>query len=178
MKKMIEKRFAYLLAVAFLLCSCQETIEYPIEPQITYQGFTYLLDDDSVPSGQGILSIGYTDGDGDLGLDDTDNEYPFGPKDPYYYNLIIDYLKWDGAQFVETPLVFWNQQDQCYDTISFSARFKRLTDSEEPKAISGTIDYTIDYLNPLSPHDSIKFRVCIVDRALHISNSIETEIIN
>lgn len=165
------------MVIAILLASCQKKIEYPVEPAITYQGIGYVIDADSVLTGEVVLSIGYTDGDGDLGLDDADTLYPFGPNDPHYYNLIIDYLKWDGSTFVETPLLSWNQQSQSYDTVSFNARFKRLVFDDEEAAISGIIDYKMMVYNPLSPNDTIKFKIKIIDRALHESNVIETDAI-
>lgn len=170
MKKTITILFAILIALA----SCKKKLEYPIEPAITYQGMTYLMNADSTLTGEVILNIGYTDGDGDLGLDDADTIYPFGPNDPHYYNLIVDYLKWDGTDFVETPLLNWNQQTQSFDTTSFNARFKRLVFNEEA-SISGVIEYTMMVFNPLSPNDTVKFRAHIIDRALHESNTIETD---
>ena len=174
----IMKRVFFILLITILLTACQEKMDYPIEPRITYQGMAYVIDTDSTLTGEVVVSIGYTDGDGDLGLDDTDTLYPFGPNDPQYYNLIIDYMKWDGAQFVETPLLSWNQQTQSYDTMSFNARFKRLVFNDEEKPISGTIDYRMMVYNPLSPDDTVKFRIHLIDRALHESNTIETEAIS
>lgn len=171
--KMRNLLLATLMLVA--LSACQEKVEYPIEPRITYEGLAYVIDADSTLTGEVVLSIGYTDGDGDLGLDDADTLYPFGPNDPHYYNLIIDYLKWDGTQFVETPLLSWNQQNQSYDTVSFNARFKRLVFYDEVKPISGTIDYKMMVYNPLAPDDTIKFKIHLLDRALHESNIIVTE---
>ena len=174
----MKKHIIILILMFFALSSCQEKVEYPIEPKITYEGMAYVMNADSTLTGEVVLSIAYTDGDGDLGLDDADTLYPFGPHDPYYYNLIIDYLKWDGSQFVETPLLSWNQQTQSYDTVSFNARFKRLVFNDEATAISGTIDYTMMVFNPSSPNDTIKFKVHIFDRALHESNTIETDAIS
>ena len=171
----MKKNTLFVLMALLGLFSCQKSVTYPIEPEITYQGLTYLMDADSTLTGEVVFNIGYTDGDGDLGLDDSDSLYPFGIGDPYYYNLLIDYLKWDGAQFVETPLLSWNQQTQSYDTISFNARFKRLVFYDEEKAISGTFNYKMMLYNPASPNDTVKLRARIVDRALHISNPIETE---
>ena len=88
--------------------------------------------------------------------------------------MVVDYLKCVNGEFVKMPLLSWNAQTQSYDTISFNARFKRLRDSEEPKAISGTMDYTLIVQNPLSPDDTIKFEIRILDRALHESNAIQT----
>ena len=157
----MKKALLILLAMT-VLASCQEKVEYPVEPSITYEGITYLMGADSTLTGEVVLSIGYTDGDGDLGLDDADTVYPFGPNDPHYYNLIVDYLRWDGTQFVT-------------DTINFNARFKRLVFNDEVKAISGTIDFTMMLLNPFAPDDTVKLRAHILDRALHESNIIESE---
>ena len=172
-----------LLALLFLIMaawSCQKPVEYPIEPKIEYQGFTYLLNPDSTFSGEGIITFSYTDGDGDLGLDDADTTYPFGFQDPHYYNMVIDYLKCVNGEFVNTPLlsphVPTSPTDTILrDTITFNARFKRLRDSEEPKAISGTMEYKLTVQNPLSPNDTVKFEIRILDRALHESNVIQTE---
>ena len=62
-----------------------------------------------------------------------------------------------------------------YDTVTFNARFKRLRDSEEPKAISGTMEYKLTVQNPFSPNDTVKFEIRILDRALHESSVIQTE---
>jgi hypothetical protein len=171
------KNLLLVLMMLVLLASCQEKMDFPIEPRITYGGLAYVIDADSTLTGEVVVNINYTDGDGDLGLDNADTLYPFGPNDPHYYNLIIDYMKWDGTQFVETLLLSWNQQSQSYDTISFNARFKRLVFNDEEKPIKGTIDYLIPAFNPLAPNDTIKFRISIIDRALHESNAVETEAI-
>ena len=165
------------LLLLALAVSCQKPVEYPIEPKITYEGFTYLFNADSTFSGEGVISFSYTDGDGDLGLDESDTLSPFGLHDAHYYNMVVDYLKCVNGEFVKMPLLSWNVQTQTYDTISFNARFKRLRDSEEPKAISGTMDYTLIVQNPLSPDDTVKFEIRILDRALHESNVIQTEAI-
>ena len=95
--------------------------------------------------------------------------------------MVVDYLKCVNGEFVKTPLlsphVPTGPADTLvlFDTVTFNARFKRLRDSEEPKAISGTIDYKLTVQNPLSPNDTIKFEIRILDRALHESNVIQTD---
>lgn len=171
------------IATLLLFCTaCQKKVEYPIEPRITYDGFTYLFYEDGTFTGEGILRFSYTDGDGDLGLDESDSNYPFGPTDPNYYNLIIDYKTLIDGQFVSTPLLSIHTPTSpddtiLFDTVTFSARFKRLRDNEEPKAISGSMEYTLPIQNPFSPDDTIQFAVHILDRALHQSNTIETDAI-
>ena len=170
-----------LLLLALAVCSCQKPVEYPIEPKITYEGFTYLINADSTFSGEGIIALSYTDGDGDLGLDDSDTLSPFGFHDAHYYNMVIDYLKCVNGEFVKMPLLSPHVPSSpadtlvLYDTVTFNARFKRLRDSEEPKAISGTMEYKLTVQNPFSPNDTVKFEIRIFDRALHESNVIQTE---
>lgn len=172
---MNTKQLIGLLLLALAIGSCQKPVEYPIEPKIAYEGFTYLMNADSTFSGEGVISFSYTDGDGDLGLDDADTLPPFGFHDAHYYNMMVDYLKCVNGEFVKTPLLSWNAQTQSYDTVSFNARFKRLRDSEEPKAISGTMEYKLTVQNPFSPDDTVKFEIRIFDRALHESNVIQTD---
>ena len=171
MKKAVFIFGILLLAIA----ACQKKMEYPIEPQIAYKGFTYLINEDSTFSGQGILSFSYADGDGDLGLDVSDSLPPFNSSSPYYYNLIIDYQKLENGTFHSVPLLSWNMETQSFDTVSFNARFKRLYAGNESKPISGNMDYTLFVQNPFSPNDTVRFAVKIIDRALHESNVIFTE---
>ena len=176
-KEMNKRNLIGLLFLSMVMASCQKPVEYPIEPKIAYEGFTYLINEDSTFTGEGIVSFSYTDGDGDLGLDDSDTLPPFGFHDAHYYNMVIDYMKCVNGEFVKTPLLSWNPQTQSYDTVTFNARFRRLRDTDEPKAISGKMDYQITVQNPLSPDDTIKFEIRILDRALHESNVIQTDAI-
>ena len=64
-----------------------------------------------------------------------------------------------------------------FDTVTFNARFHRLRDNDDPKAISGTMEYKLTVQNPFSPNDTVKFEIHILDRALHESNTIQTEAI-
>lgn len=172
-----------LLFLAVAVLSCQKEVEYPIEPRIEYKGFTYLINDDSTFSGECIVSFSYTDGDGDLGLDDGDTLPPFGFHDAHYYNIVVDYLKSENGVFVKTPLLSPHVPSHpgdtlvLYDTVTFNARFHRLRDSEEPKPISGTMEYKLTVQNPFSPNDTVKYEIRIIDRALHESNVIQTEAI-
>ena len=172
-----------LFFLALAAFSCQKPVEYPIEPAIEYRGFTYLVDADSTFTGEGIIAFSYTDGDGDLGLDDADTLYPFGFNDPHYYNMVVDYLKSENGVFVKTPLLSPHVPTDpadtlvLFDTVTFNARFHRLRDNDDPKAISGTMEYKLTVQNPFSPNDTVKFEIHILDRALHESNTILTEAI-
>jgi len=136
---------------------------------------TYLTDSTGVFNGNVIVSIGYTDGNGDLGLDDGDTIPPFNAGGEFYYNLIFTYQLYENGTFVEKPLLSWNNETQSYDTISFNARFKRLLDYGVEKPISGVIDYAMMVKNPFSPNDTIRFAINLIDRALNVSNTVTTE---
>ena len=90
-------------------------------------------------------------------------------------------MKAENGVFVKTPLLSPHVPTHpgdtlvLYDTVTFNARFRRLRDSEDPKAISGTMDYKLTVQNPFSPNDTIKFEIRIIDRALHESNVIQTD---
>ena len=181
-KVMKNRNLIGLLFLALAAFSCQKPVEYPIEPHIAYEGFTYLFNADSTFSGEGIVSFSYTDGDGDLGIDDSDTLPPFGFRDAHYYNMEVDYLKCVNGEFVVTPLLSPHVPTSptdtvLWDTITFNARFHRLRDNDDPKAISGMMDYRLMVKNPFSPNDTIKFAIRILDRALHVSNTIQTDAI-
>ena len=160
--------------IANLLFSCRRFEDYPIEPVITFDNFTLLLNPQTGTTERGVLSIGYTDGDGDLGLNPGDTLSPFNRNGNYYYNFIVKYYERQNGTFVEVPLLSWNPDTQKYDTITFNSRFPNLTPEHGNKAIKGVIQDTLYVNNPLSDFDTIKFKVSIYDRALHKSNEVET----
>lgn len=156
------------------LFSCRKIEKYPIEPVITYHDFTLLLNTQTGKTERGILSISYTDGDGDLGLDPQDTLPPFNRGSNHYYNFLIKYYEKQNGTFIEVPLLSWNSETQKYDTITFNGRFPNLTPIHGNKNIKGIIQDTLYVNNPLSDFDTIKYKVSIYDRALHLSNEIET----
>lgn len=160
--------------IGTLLFSCRKFEEYPIEPVITFDNFTLLFNSQTGKTERGVLSIGYTDGDGDLGLKTSDTLPPFDRSGNYYYNFIVKYYERQNGTFVEVPLLSWNPDTQKYDTITFNGRFPNLTPEHGNKAIKGVIQDTLYVNNPLTDFDTIKFKVSIYDRALHKSNEVET----
>lgn len=160
--------------IGTLLFSCRKFEEYPIEPVITFDNFTLLLNSQTGTTERGVLSIGYTDGDGDLGLNTSDTLPPFDRNGNYYYNIIVKYYERQNGTFVEVPLLSWNPDTQKYDTITFNGRFPNLTPEHGNKAIKGVIQDTLYVNNPLSDFDTIKYKVSIYDRALNKSNEVET----
>ncbi len=172
---MTKLRFIlFIILGLILIISCRKEEEYPLEPIINFENFVFLQNTQTGEINTGLLQIGYTDGDGDIGLDQGDTLSPYQKSGEYYYNLIIRYYEQQQGEFVEVPLVRYNPETQTYDTSSFSARIPPLIPKDQTEAIKGVIEYEIFVNNPLSIYDTIKFEVQLIDRALNKSNSVST----
>jgi hypothetical protein len=160
--KQRSKIVLFLFAItAYLLSGCVEKEQYPLIPVIKYAGFmvdTTAQGYDSI----GIVTITYTDGDGDLGLDSTDT------AEPYLYNYYFTFMQMkEGVlQPVELP----------DSTINFNARIPILTPSGKNKNISGEISRTLELYQAWSAlsSDTIGFEIYVKDRALNVSNIVQS----
>jgi hypothetical protein len=117
-----------------------------------------------------MVSFGFTDGDGDIGLDDSELDPPYDSSSVYYYNLYLDYYEKDDANG-------WQQgTDLNGNPISFQYRIQRIEVKGKQRGMKGTIDVALnDFQNPFSDQsDTIKFTIKLIDRALNESNVIET----
>ena len=61
-----------------LLFSCKKEKDYPVIPAIEYKEFLY-----NSSSQDGDFVFKFTDGDGDIGLKQSDNYPPFHPISPW-----------------------------------------------------------------------------------------------
>ncbi len=169
------------ILVIFLLMllsfSCRKLEEYPIEPIIVFQNFELLINTQTGISERGVLTFSYTDGDGDLGLEQGDTLSPYHPKGEYYYNLLISYFEMDHGEFKEIPLLSWNNTTQQYDTLTFNARMPLFLPKDKQQGIKGFVSDTLYINNPLALSDTIQFKVKIIDRALHTSNEVTSQAI-
>ncbi len=161
----------FLLPVLFL--GCQRAADFDDEPSITLEE-VQKHNNDSI-----TLTIGYLDGDGDLGLGPEHDEPPYD-SGKYSNNLIVKHFeKFDGA-FHQTTKDPYPPQD---DTIRYTFRFENLTPEGDSKAIKGEMDITLsDQLRVFTKNfpertygGEIMFRVFIYDRALNKSNEVSTE---
>jgi hypothetical protein len=163
-------------------CSCKEREIYPVIPSIEYKSHYFIRDPNSGGFGNDTL-IGlvfkYRDGDGDIGLSESDTLPPYDPQpdnfneptNPNYYNIQVDYLEFKDGKF--SPFIIPNTTD----TFKIRARIGSLTPDGKFKAIRGEIDYR--FLPPLyiERKDTIKLRVKVLDRALNASNVVESPVI-
>jgi hypothetical protein len=165
-----------LVFLGFLATSCFSPPTYPDTPEIGFEAINNVPanNSDSV-----FITISYKDGDGDLGLNSTDDQPPFqatntdGTPNPFYNNFYLNIYKRINGRYV--PVRFTEP------TFSLNGRYPRLNDTRK-SAIEGTLKYSFLYFyvfpdatTPrISRNDTIKFDVQIVDRALNKSNIVET----
>ncbi len=149
-----------LLVLAFFSCTKEE--DFPDIPAIEFISFTKIPNANNIDE-KGILKIYFTDGDGDMGLADSDTMPPFDKTSIYYYNFFINYFEKQHGQFVEVA-----------PAVTFNSRIPLLTSSSSNGALKGEIEIEIFINNPFSIYDTIKFDAYIVDRSLQASNIIST----
>jgi hypothetical protein len=150
-----------LLPLLFLAAGCMKKQSYPDTPQIGLNSFT-LIFDSAAYAKQGVLSVSFTDGNGDIGLSEGDTLSPYERTGPYYYNFVISYFEKQNGIFKPIPL-----------TPPFSGRIPILSPGDPGKAIKGDIVDTL-LMNPMPVYDTVKFEVFLYDRALHKSNTLST----
>jgi len=149
------------ITVILLFSSCMKQESYSDIPEIEYLGY-YNVFDTGQYAKQGVLTIGFKDGNGDIGLAVGDTNFPFNKEGDYYYNFVIGYFEKQQGVFVKVDL-----------NPSFSARIPILNAEEPGRAIKGFITDTL-ILNPKPVYDTIRFDVFIYDRALNKSNVVTT----
>ena len=153
---------SFVLVLLFL-SACFKKQNYPIEPIISEPSFVILGD-------SAVLSFQFTDGDGDIGLEDNETAPPYDTGSYYYHNLYLDYYEKDDVNGWQRGI------DLAGDSISFSYRIEPINIKGKSRGIKGSMDVTINtFQNPFSSQsDTIKFTVKLIDRALNESNVIET----
>ena len=154
-----------LVGLAFLLTGCPDPPEYEIFPIVEFDEF--------YANGEvGFLTIAFTDGDGDVGLTPEMTDPPFDEGSEYHNNLFVEYWEYNDA------IGEWEHAtDALNEPITFKYRIPWLTPTGKNKALKGTIQVKIEpnYRDINSPYsDSIRYRIKLVDRALHESEWVFT----
>jgi len=173
MKKALQISFISASGwLIILFCSCTKSpTESPI-PQITLQSVQ------EVSYGQYYDSfnfvIGYQDGDGDIGLSQSDTTGEFNPSSIYYNNLYIDYYEKKGNKFASVKPTL-----SAVDSVEWAYRMPVISTEGKNKSIKGTISFGILDITPPPPgyYDSIMFKIYIYDRNLHKSNIVQSPVL-
>jgi hypothetical protein len=161
MKRFYRFLLIFILSTFFLIACTKEEV-FPPEPAITFISFDKIPNNSSIDN-LGLLKIFFTDGDGDLGLDESDTLPPYDLGSKYYYNYFIKFFEKQHGKFVEVTL-----------PLPFNGRIPRLQGSGNSPSIKGEIELEVLIYNPTSVFDTVRFEVSICDRALNMSNVITT----
>lgn len=151
-----------LLLLSGLFNSCLRRNNFPDEPRLEYRDFVKypaINGKDSI----GVLKLKFTDGDGDIGLDQQDTFPPFNVGSQYYYNFYVNYFEKQNGSFVKIDLPLPNY-----------SRIPNITPTGQNKTLEGELEMALFINNPFSNFDTIKFEAFIYDRALRQSNIVET----
>lgn len=152
--------FAIALSV-FFLSSCLKVEDFPPEPQISFREMrTY---EDSAR-----IIIGFTDGDGDIGLNAGDTLSPYDPNGQHYHNFYCDYLELQNGEWV-----VYNDL-----AVPFYYRVPRVEPTGQNPTLIGELSVLLSplYYIPGTGFDTCKFQIRMKDRSLHVSNTVETPV--
>lgn len=140
-------------AIFFLsiLFACEDIEKFSEIPEVKYKEFRY---------SDTTLVFKFIDGDGDLGLEQFDTIEPFNPGNRYFYNLFIDYYKYNNGKTEKIEFEF-----------PTSIRFNKIPEPEgNNKTLKGDMEVDLQYSLPIDLPDTFIIKFQIVDRALHESN--------
>lgn len=150
-------KFIISITALLLLSACLKKTQYPIIPVVESVNIDRQASKD-------VYQIAFTDGDGDLGLKESDTTGNFSSSQKYYYNLFMEYYHYENGAWVKPDL----------NGVNFYYRIPYLTPEGQNKALKGSINIDIEHVFYFPNVDSVKFEVYIADRALNESNLIET----
>ena len=156
--------FFWGMFFGILLNSCKQQHGFPNEPHLEFVSLN-LIDNRTSVDKQAELILYFTDGDGDIGLDETFNYPPFDTNSIYYNNFFVTYYAKRNGEFVAFP------------EFLFNTRLPRFLSSNNPEPLEGEIKRILDVQNPFptAPDtDTVKFECWIVDRKLNESNRVFT----
>jgi hypothetical protein len=168
----LTSKIITLAVIMVYSCSPKEN-EFTIEPKIQLESVVQhknIFGKDSIIQ----LTISYSDSDGDIGLSDSDTLPPFNFSSDFYHNLPIKFLVMDSTgSFNElinptSNQPYGNQHE----------RVPYLTPPGKHKSISGFLIINLA-ANPLFlDPETVKFEISLMDRALNMSNTVYTEVLN
>ena len=149
------------VVIALFAVSCGNKEKFSTTPHIEFVALEKVSDGTGLDS-QADLIIRFQDGDGDIGLDETDKDPAFAKDSPYYYNFFIDFYEKQQGEWVKIDL-----------PTPLHSRVPHLSDNV-PESIEGKLTIVTYINNPFSPYDTVRLTCWLVDRALHHSDTITT----
>ena len=164
-----RKKWVILGFVSSLVClqSCYQEPEFSLVPEITYRSIEKEIRVDQFTGANKdsvIITLDFRDGDGDLGLNETEKAAAELRGD---YNYVVRVFRKRRGVFQEFS-----------PGIPYSGYFPQLRTDGRLGPIEAVLSYSIDFPHPFTPRrDSLKFEIYIKDLAGNVSNTVETDVI-
>lgn len=155
------KKWFFIGLCLLALSGCHRPEKFSEVPHIEFISIEK-EDDGTGTDNQALLTIHFQDGDGDIGLRESDTVGVFSKDSLFYYNFFIDFYEKQHGQWVKVDL-----------STPLHARVPYLSENV-PESIQGELSILTYINNYNSSFDTVKLSCHIVDRALHVSNSVET----
>jgi hypothetical protein len=161
---MTVQRWTIVVALGALV-GCLPEPSFPNEPSLSFVSF------DLRENGSRELVLAFTDGDGDIGLDQGDTLPPFCASCAFHQNLKCEYDELQNGVWT------WVELNPEAGQIPFYYRVPRVEPTGQNPALNGTISVDMNSWFLQSEYDSLRFRVTLFDRALTPSNEVVTDVV-
>lgn len=118
---------------------------------------------EATPKPKYVATLRFLDGDGDIGLRESETDSPYHKAGDYYNNILVQlWLKKNGTYAEQKDL-----------KVSYSGRIPFIEKRTQKPSLEGTIDYGIDLQALIE--DTAQFKFQLIDRSLHRSNWVTSD---
>ncbi|MFI5149036.1 MAG: hypothetical protein ACHQRM_04835 [Bacteroidia bacterium] len=167
MLKFTTSLLGLFLILTVIGVSCKREESFPVVPVISLVEFKGYGNDSA------ICRINFTDGDGDIGLDPFDTIAPYNRNSKYFNDLFLVYYYDTLGVWKPFNIHPADTAQSKFDTLQYTYRIPNLTQNGQAKALQGEIKVKIPAPYAI-PHQTYKYTILLVDRALHRSNIVES----
>ena len=150
------KNLLFIIILGFTLSACNKLETYDDRPIIISNSYS-LLKSDTGKDTTLLLTFTYTDGDGNVGLSESDT------MPPYNANVMIDYFEKIDGKFTKILI------PGTTDTLNFNSRIKKFGSGNPTKA-----EVTVNVNIAILLADTVKFEYYLLDKKLNKSNTVST----
>ncbi len=155
---------AFLIILTVFSVSCEKIQKYPDTPTVEYKSFSLYQSQDALGNNilLGKLSIRFTDGDGDIGIEQPDS---LAQADSLKYNLFLTFWAYQNNE--------WSQAEDATSIQNF--RIPYIERTGQNKTLTGTVVVDLEYKT--IKFDTIRYTFYILDRQFNKSNVDTTDVI-